>query len=129
MARTKETVQDFIESTRSKLKPIHDENIRELTAYAQEKSKKPKEYEQLQAWDVAYWRQRQLQDLSSSLKVDSSQISRHFSYDRVLNGLFEFVETLFGVKFQLETNFDDQYKWHPDVQVYRCVEHGKAIFT
>ncbi|CAF0730096.1 unnamed protein product [Adineta ricciae] len=127
MARTKETVQDFIESTRSKLKPIHDENIRELTAYAQEKSKKPKEYEQLQAWDVAYWRQRQLQDLSSSLKIDSSQISRYFSYDRVLNGLFEFVETLFGVKFQLETNFDDQYKWHPDVQVYRCVENENVI--
>ncbi|UJR33316.1 hypothetical protein I4U23_020766 [Adineta vaga] len=127
MARTKEIVQDFIESTRSKLKPIHDENIRELTAYAQEKSKKSNEYEKLQAWDVAYWRHRQLQDLYSSLKIDPLQISRHFSYDHVLNGLFQFVEVLFGVKFELENNFDEQYKWHPDVQVYRCIENGNVI--
>lgn len=124
MARTKETVQGFIESTRSKLKPIHDESIRELTAYAQEKSNKPKEYEQLQAWDVAYWRHRQCQDLYSSLKIDPLQISRHFSYEHVLKGLFQFVENLLGVKFELENNFDEQYIWHNDVQVYRCVENG-----
>ena len=124
MARTKETVQDFIETTRSKLKPIHDENITQLTAYAQEKSKNPTEYKQLQAWDVAYWRQRQCRDLYSSLKIDPLQISRHFSYDRVLTGLFQFVEVLFGVKFEPESNFDEEHKWHPDVQVYRCVENG-----
>jgi Zn-dependent oligopeptidase len=125
MARTKETVQDFIESTRSKLKPINDESIRQLTAYAQEKSNKSKDYEQLQAWDIAYWRHRQSQDLYASLKIDPLQISRHFSYEHVLNGLFNFVEFLFGVKFELENNFDEQYKWHNDVQVYRCIENGK----
>jgi Zn-dependent oligopeptidase len=128
MARTKETVQDFIESTRSKLKPIYDENIRQLTAYAQEKSNKPKEYEQLQAWDIAYWRHRQCQDLYSSLKIDPLQISRHFPYEHVLNGLFHFVEFLFGIKFELENNFDEQYKWHNDVQVYRCIENGNRDF-
>ncbi|CAM4869917.1 unnamed protein product [Rotaria socialis] len=127
MARTKETVQDFIETTRSKLKPIHDENIRQLTSYAQEKAKKPKEYEQLQSWDIAYWRQRQCQDLYSSLKIDSLHISRHFSYDNVLQGLFNFVEFLFGVKFQPESNFDEQNKWHNDVQVYKCTENGATI--
>ncbi|CAF4332613.1 unnamed protein product [Rotaria sp. Silwood2] len=114
MARKKETVQEFIETTRSKLKPIHDENIRQLTAYAQEKSNKPKEYEKLQSWDVAYWRHKQCQDLYSSLKIDPLQISRHFSYEHVLQGLFNFVEFLFDVKFELENNFDEQYKWHTD---------------
>ncbi|CAF0844284.1 unnamed protein product [Rotaria sordida] len=127
MARKKETVQEFIETTRSKLKPIHDEDIRQLTAYAQEKSNKPKEYEQLQAWDVAYWRHKQCRDLYSSLKIDPLQISRHFSYEHVLQGLFNFVEFLFGVKFELENNFDEQYKWHTDVQVYRCTENGTTI--
>jgi Zn-dependent oligopeptidase len=124
MARTKETVQDFIETTRSKLKPIHDEDIRQLTVYAQEKSNKPKDYGQLQAWDIAYWRHRQSQDLYSSLKIDPLQISRHFSYEHVLKGLFHFVEFLFGVKFELEKDFDEQYKWHTDVQVYKCTENG-----
>lgn len=127
MAHTKETVQDFIETTRAQLKPVHDENIRELTAYAQEKSKKPKEYEKLQAWDVAYWRHRQCQDLYSSLKTDSLQISRHFSYENVLKGLFNFVEFLVGVKFEPENNFDEQSKWHTDVQVYKCTENGNTI--
>jgi Zn-dependent oligopeptidase len=129
MARTKETVQEFIETTRSKLKPIHDENIRQITAYAQEKSDKPKEYEQLQAWDIAYWRHRQCQDLYSSLKIDPLQISRHFSYEHVLKGLFQFVESLFGIQFELENNFDEQYKWHTDVQVYRCIENGNSDFV
>lgn len=124
MARTKESVQEFIEATRAKLRPIHDENIRQLTAYAQQNSKKPKEYEQLQAWDVAFWRYKQYQDLYSSLKIDSLQISRHFSYERVLKGVFNFVELLFGVKFEQESNFDEQFKWHTDVQVYRCTENG-----
>lgn len=128
MAQTKETVQDFIETTRSKLKPIHDENIRELTAYAQEQSKKPNEYEKLQSWDIGYWRNRKFQDYYSSLKIDSLQISRHFSYDHVLQGLFNFVEFLFGVKFQPENNFEEQYKWHNDVQVYKCTENGKNFF-
>ncbi|CAF0961394.1 unnamed protein product [Adineta steineri] len=127
MARTKETVQDFIETTRSKLKPVHDENIRELTAYAQQKAKKSKEYDQLQAWDIAYWRQQQCQDLYSSLKIDSLQISRHFSYENVLKGLFNFVETLFNVKFELDNNIDEQYKWHNDVQVYKCIENETTI--
>jgi Zn-dependent oligopeptidase len=90
-----------------------------------QKSNKPKEYEQLQAWDIAYWRHRQCQDLYSSLKIDPLQISRHFSYDHVLKGLFNFVELLFGIKFELENNFDEQYKWHTDVQIYRCIENGK----
>ena len=126
MARTKENVQNFIETVRSEIKPIHDENIRQLTAYAQEKSKQPKEYEQLQSYDVAYWRHRQAQDLQSALKIDPSQISRHFTYEHVLKGLFRFTEHLFGVQFVLDNEFDDEFKWHSDVQAYRCVENGRC---
>ena len=128
MARTKENVQNFIESTRSKLKPIHDEEIRQLTGYAQEKSNNSKEYETLQAWDIAYWRHRQCQDLYSSLKIDPLKISRHFSYEHVLQGLFQFVDFLFGVKFELQNDFDEQYKWHNDVKVYQCIENGNEHF-
>ena len=129
MARTKETVQNFIETLRSQLKPIHDEEIRQLTAYAQEKSPKSNDYAQLQAWDIAYWRHRQSQDLSSSLKTDLSEMSRHFPYERVLHGLFRFVEHLFGIQFQSNNNIDDEGKWHPDVEVYRCIENGKQKLT
>ena len=125
MARTKENVQDFIETVRSEIKPVHDENIQQLTAYAQERSKQPKEYEQLQSYDVAYWRQRQVQDLQSALKIDASQISRHFTYEHVLQGLFRFTEHLFGVQFVLDNEFDDEFKWHPDAKAYRCVENGE----
>ena len=125
MARTKETVQSFIETVRGQLKPIYDEEIRQLTAYAQEKSADPKEYQQLQSWDVLYWRHRQFQDLNKSLNIDWTQISRHFSYEKVRNGLFRFVDDLFGVRFELDESVDDEHKWHPDVQVYRCVENGE----
>lgn len=127
MARTKETVQSFIETVRSKLKPIYDEEIRQLSDYAQEKSSNSKEYQQLQSWDVPYWRHRQFQDLNKSLNIDFAQISRHFSYEKVLDGVFRFVDDLFGVQFQLDNSFDEEYKWHPDVQVYRCVENGETI--
>src|ERR1700722_6991398 len=128
MAHNKEAVQNFIETIRSNLRPIHDEDIRELTAYAQMKSNKPQEYEQLKAWDIAYWRNKQCQELYSSLKIDNLHLSRHFSYENVLQGLFNFVEFLFGIKFEFDKNFDEQFKWHPDVQVYRCSENGECIF-
>jgi Zn-dependent oligopeptidase len=124
MAHTKEKVQNFIENMRSQLKPIHDEEIRQLTTFAQSKAKKPNEYEKLQAWDVPYWRYRQSQELISSSKVDTAMISRHFVYDNVLQGLFRFVDELFGVQFQLDEQFDEEHKWHPDVRVYRCLENG-----
>lgn len=124
MAEKKENVQSFIEAVRSKIRPMHDEDILQLTAFAQEKSKKSKEYSTLQAWDIAYWRQQQCQELLTSLKVDQANISRYFSYDNVLKGVFRFVEHLFGVQFRIDESFGDEYKWHPDVQVYQCIENG-----
>lgn len=129
MARTKENVQSFIEAVRSQVRPIYDEEIRQLTAYAQEKSSDPNEYQKLQAWDVSYWRHRQYQDLVKSLNVDAAQINRHFSYERVLKGLFGFVDYLFGVQFEVDNTVDEEYKWHPDVQVYRCIENGEASLS
>jgi oligopeptidase A len=129
MARTKENVQNFIETIRSNIKPIHDEDMRQLTAYAQEKSSNSKEYTQLQAWDVSYWRHRQYQDLSSSLKIDPSHITRHFPYERVLSGLFQFIEHLVGVRFELDNTVDNDYKWHSDVQVYRCIENSMTMLV
>ncbi|CAF0834031.1 unnamed protein product [Didymodactylos carnosus] len=128
MARTKENVQDFIETVRSKLKPVHDEEIRQLTNYAQSKSNKAtaKDLNQLKMYDIAYWRQRQCQEQYLS-SVDQLTISRHFSYEHVLKGLFTFVKHLFDVDFELTNDIIDENKWHPSVQVFKCLENDSII--
>ena len=52
---------------------------------------------QLQAWDVAYYSMRYQQ---KQLDFDEELLRPYFRHDRVLDGVFEFANKLYGLSFR-----------------------------
>ncbi len=70
--------------------------------------------DELKHWDVPYWSER-LREKRYALKEE--ELRPYFPLPRVLRGLFELTERLFGVR--LEEATDEVALWHEDVQFFR----------
>ncbi len=68
----------------------------------------------LKHWDVPYWSER-LREARYDLKDE--ELRPYFPLPRVLRGLFELTERLFGVR--LEDTTEEAPVWHEDVQFFR----------
>ncbi|MBN8218991.1 MAG: M3 family metallopeptidase [Spirochaetes bacterium] len=72
---------------------------------------------ELQAWDLAYYSELLRQE---TLDIDDERVKPYFPLPRVLNGLFEIVGRLFGVRFEEET----ARLWHPDARLFALRDPG-----
>ena len=70
--------------------------------------------DELRHWDVPYWSER-LREARFDLKDE--ELRPYFPLPRVLRGLFELTERLFGVR--LEEATAEAPRWHEDVQFFR----------
>lgn len=70
--------------------------------------------DELSHWDVPYWSER-LREARFDLKDE--ELRPYFPLPRVLRGLFELTERLFGVR--LEEATEEAPRWHEDVQFFR----------
>lgn len=70
--------------------------------------------DELKHWDVPYWSER-LRETRYDLKDE--ELRPYFPLPRVLNGLFELTERLFGVRLEEATG--EAPVWHEDVQFFR----------
>ena len=75
------------------------------------------EDEILQPWDIAYWSERQRENLYN---YSDEELSRYFLFPRVLEGLFSLASRLFGITI---THADGEAPvWHPDVRFFRVAD-------
>ncbi len=71
----------------------------------------------LQPWDIAFWAERQRENLYD---YSDEELSRYFLFPRVLEGLFKLAERLFGITI---TQADGEAPvWHPDVSFFRVAD-------
>jgi len=75
------------------------------------------EVNELRHWDVPYWAER-LREARYDLKDE--ELRPYFPLPRVLNGLFELTERLFGVRLEEATG--EAPVWHEDVQFFRVFD-------
>lgn len=75
------------------------------------------EVSELKHWDVPYWAER-LREARYDLKDE--ELRPYFPLPRVLNGLFELTERLFGVRLEEATG--EAPVWHEDVQFFRVFD-------
>ncbi len=73
--------------------------------------------DELRHWDVPYWAER-LREARYDLKDE--ELRPYFPLPRVLNGLFELTERLFGVRLEEATG--QSPVWHEDVQFFRVFD-------
>ncbi|XP_041362646.1 probable cytosolic oligopeptidase A [Gigantopelta aegis] len=109
MAGSVKNVLNMIETFKGKFKPLAEEEIADLAYFAESNGFQ----NELQMWDVSYWRRRQEEHL---FKLDDTEIAQYFPLDRVLPGLFSLCSKLFGITFKECTSEVDV--WHEDVKFY-----------
>lgn len=117
MAPSVDAVLDMLETLRiASWEPANDDmqEIHEL-AIASGELRPP------QQWDVAYWAERLRE---RRFQFSEEELRPYFPHERVLQGLFELIQRLFGVRIEPA----DASRWHPDVRYYQVLdESGEQI--
>jgi oligopeptidase A len=93
----------FLRDLEAKTQPHFTRENRELREFAGR---------ELAAWDVAYYSEKQRQALYD---FDEEALRPYFPAERVVAGMFEIVERLYGVGVEEKTGVP---VWHPDVKFY-----------
>ena len=108
MAESADEVMKFLNQLAEKSRPFAQQEMQQLKVFA----KKEIGLDEIEAWDIAY--------VSEKLKLSlfdfsAEDIKPYFPVERVIQGLFELVETLYGIRIKQKEGVDT---WHPDVHFY-----------
>lgn len=108
MADSPDQVLAFLRELAVKAKPFAERDMAELTAFA----RSTLGLEHLEPWDAAYASEKLLQ---ARYAFSEQEVKQYFTEPAVLGGLFQVIESLFGVRVQPDT----APVWDPDVRFYR----------
>jgi oligopeptidase A len=108
MARSADEVRAFLLDLARRAQLLHVAFRVGSRAFAAAELRLP----QLAAWDLAYASEKLRQ---ARYAYSEQELKQYFPEPRVLAGLFEVIETLFGVAIRA----DNAPVWHPDARVYR----------
>ncbi len=117
MAESPRQVLDFLEDLARRAVPQAREEFAELAAYARDELG----LVDLEPWDVGYASEK-LREARHA--ISQEQLRPYFPAPRVVDGLFEVVERLYGVGFEEDTKAP---RYHPDVRYFRILEEGQPI--
>jgi len=115
MARSGAEALAFVEELGGRVRKAFAEEVAALEAYAAEAKKT--EPGPLEPWEVAYYSEKLRRERYA---FDDEDLRPYFPIDRVIGGLFEICERLFGVRVH---PLPEALKgWHPDVKVYELLD-------
>ena len=117
MAESPAQVLDFLEDLARRAAPQAREEFAELEAYAREALGMV----ELAPWDVGYASEK-LREARHA--ISQEQLRPYFPAPRVVDGLFQVVERLFGVTFEEDS---EAPRYHKDVRFFRILEGGTPI--
>ncbi|MDR1995280.1 M3 family metallopeptidase [Azonexus sp.] len=108
MADTPAQVLAFLRDMAAKAKPFAEKDIAELKAFARDELA----IADFQPWDAAYASEKLLQ---ARYAFSEQEVKQYFTEPKVIAGLFQVIESLFGVRVLPDT----APVWHEDVRFYR----------
>lgn len=112
MAKSSQKVMGFLEELLDKAKPKAKEDIQELTAFANELDG----LEKLERWDFGYYSEKLKK---KKFAVDDELLRPYFQLEKVIDGVFQSAEKLFGIKFVENKQIP---KYHPEVITYEVLD-------
>lgn len=116
MAESTEQVMTFLNDLAARSKPFAARDLSELREYAVEQG-----CADLQSWDVGYYSEKLREQRYS---INEETIRQYFPINKVLGGMFELVERLFGIQIHEEQDFE---RWHEDVRLFTISEQGQPV--
>ncbi|BEM60203.1 oligopeptidase A [Serratia marcescens] len=108
MAESPEQVIGFLSDLAKRARPQAEQELAQLRAFA----KKHYGVDELDAWDITYYGEKQKQHLFS---ISDEQLRPYFPEQRVVEGLFEVVKRIYGITAKERKDVDT---WHPDVRFF-----------
>ncbi len=119
MAKTPETVQNFLNELLEKAKPAAQIEFKNLEHFAKELDN----INRLEKWDSAYYSEKLKQKLFS---LDDEQLKPYFKLENVINGAFTVANKLFDLHFEEIHNID---KYHNDVLTYKVTNNNGDLVS
>ncbi len=116
MAESPEKVLEFLRDLAARAKSHAGQDLQELREFARDRLG----MEKLEPWDVGFVSERLR---TERYDYSEDEVKRYFPQPRVLAGLFDVVEKLFGVRMRTTT----ASVWHPDVSLVRVENPDGAL--
>ncbi len=121
MAPSVDAVTQLLEELRQSSYSAAQGDLETLKVFASEQG--AAEGKDLKLWDVSFWSERQRE---AKFEFNAEELRPYFPLPRVLEGLFELAQRLFGVVISAAE--EKAPVWHPDVQYFQVNrEDGTAI--
>jgi oligopeptidase A len=117
MAETTDQVVDFLKDLASKSKPVAQQELAELQAFAKENF----DVDALNPWDVGFYGEKLKH---ARYEISQEQLRPYFPFPKVVAGMFELVQRLYGVEVVEIEEFD---RWHEQVHFYEIRKAGEPI--
>jgi len=111
MAKSTGEVFAFLEQLRQASRAAGEQELQELQAFAGVP---------LDAWDMSYWSERLQRERYS---VSQEELRPYFPLPRVLEGLFEVAQRLFGVRIEERSGVP---VWHADARYFQILDKSGA---
>ena len=114
MAQSPAKVSKMLEKVESRLKTKNKEDLNKILE--RKRQDLGDETVGLDAWDVNYYSKKIKKE---SYDFDSEEVQKYFPAGKVISGMFEVYETLFGVKFEQSSS---EEVWHESVNYYDIID-------
>lgn len=108
MAESPDQVIGFLTDLAKRARPQAEQELAQLRAFA----KQQYGVDELEAWDITYYGEKQKQHLFS---ISDELLRPYFPEQRVLEGLFEVVKRIYGITAKERKDVDT---WHPEVRFF-----------
>ena len=119
MASSTDEVLQFLLDLAKRAKPQAEREYAELTAFARERDG----LEKLESWDTAYYAEKLRQ---ARYSISQEELKPYFPDTRVIAGLFQVAERLFGIRFAERQGVT---AWHPDVRFYDILDADGSLIA
>ncbi|MFD1615381.1 M3 family metallopeptidase [Gelatiniphilus marinus] len=119
MAKTPETVNNFLNDLLEKAKPAAKAEFNKLESFAKELD----QIDQLEKWDSAYYAEKLKQKL---FDLDDEKLKPYFKLENVIHGAFTVANKLFDLNFEEINNIDT---YHDDVSTYKVTNNKGDLIS
>jgi oligopeptidase A len=119
MAHTGKSAQEFLTSLKQKTERFFAKENDELTAFRKELE--GSDAPPLQAWDIGYYAEKLRK---ARFDFDEEELRPYFPMEKVIGGMFEIVERLYGIKVIEKQSVPS---WDPSVKYYEIRDGGEMI--
>ncbi|WP_038181106.1 oligopeptidase A [Vibrio rhizosphaerae] len=117
MAESPEQVLTFLNDLAKRAKPQGEKEVQALRDFAQAHFG----VNELALWDIAYFSEKQKQHL---FQISDEELRPYFPESKVVNGLFEVLNRVFGMQVQEREGVDT---WHESVRFFEIFDQNQQL--